>query len=811
MRASRLSCSLPATRRGLLALTALAMMGVSAARAQAPAAKNAAPPPPDTRPMARYIPRENLAVYAGTDGLETVTEAWNRTAAYKILTETSVGSMLEEMLTQLADQRMADNPNRKMNGADLVTIVKHVARYGFALGLEAKEGSGFGVLAFRGASSRDVRAPFARWLGTMMGDAKPQVIKKAGRTMIAVPGPDGKTPQWFWWSEGNDLVIADSGGEEIVADVIDGKRPSALDHPLRTELSRPEGGFTPIAMAFLDSEGKIKVWENRAGMFFGRLAELGIHQFDYRVGFQDDALMTVARLKAPNPRKGLLAALDQPSFDKTKLLPIPQGLEDFTAFSIDGAKLIDQLMESASPEAKTQLSNTLDTFKTKSRVDLRKDVLSLLGPNMIAYIMPGTGATPARAAGSEPPPDEKNAPNFASRLLGGLNLGGGLPMNPLSMIRGPIPRWTLVADVKDDVAFGKALDNLMIAVNRELRERAAEAAEHAPRPGNAPAPGAEAGDEGSDGGRARKTAPPSPEFKLMPGGKDKVYALNIPSAISRRFPAGFRPTIRLSGKHLFVAVAPDVARQAEEVKADEWSPSGDLAPAYDQLPKNLTVLRVSDPRSTLPALLAAFPGQFQFGLNSAYAAGLARLNPPKPDQNQAGQPGVAPGGNAAYPGSNAAYPGAISSGSALDSASPQPGAIPPAGYPGSGGSGGSGSGGPSTPSDTLVTFRIDPAKMPKADDIRARLFPGSLSVTTDDQMVRIVSRHAFPNMVAASALLGIPMVQSAIQKAKEPPKPAAGNEAGGGAEAPATPGGSSTSPAFPGGSQSESPRNKRGR
>ena len=209
----------------------------------------------------------------------------------------------------------------------------------------------------------------------------------------------------------------------------------------------------------------------------------GLERFDYRWGFQDDALMSVTRLKAPKPRKGFLALFDQPTFDKGKLPPLPEGIESFGVLSVDPAKAFGMIQAMLpTPAAQAKLTEAVDALKNKSRLDLRKDLLARLGPKVAFYVMPGSNPATARAAG-EPEKDAAGAAG-GSNPLGGL-LGG---MIPGALRSGwaragavQIPRVTMVAQVDDPEAFGKSLETLMIALNRQLKEQASASADAAAR------------------------------------------------------------------------------------------------------------------------------------------------------------------------------------------------------------------------------------------------------------------------------------------------------------------------------------------
>ncbi len=141
-------------RAGVLTLVLAGLAVGSTASAQTAAAKKAAPAPPDTSPLARYIPRENLAFFIGSDGLDTQAELWKKTAAYKILTETPLGDMLEDMTAQLAEKALAARPNRKLTGPDIVTIVKHMATGGFVIADNAPPNQGSGDVDLRSPRRR---------------------------------------------------------------------------------------------------------------------------------------------------------------------------------------------------------------------------------------------------------------------------------------------------------------------------------------------------------------------------------------------------------------------------------------------------------------------------------------------------------------------------------------------------------------------------------------------------------------------------------------------------------------------------------
>src|SRR5271166_1436910 len=53
--------------------------------------------------LARYFPRQDLVVYVEFDGIDRHREAWKKTAAARLLTETTTGAMYEESLPRIFD------------------------------------------------------------------------------------------------------------------------------------------------------------------------------------------------------------------------------------------------------------------------------------------------------------------------------------------------------------------------------------------------------------------------------------------------------------------------------------------------------------------------------------------------------------------------------------------------------------------------------------------------------------------------------------------------------------------------------------
>ena len=71
-------------------------------------------------------------------------------------------------------------------------------------------------------------------------------IQKAGRTFYPIDKEKGSG----WWFEKGDLVV--SNKPDLVMAVLDGKEPTAADHPFRVDLLKVRDGFQPVVAGFVD-------------------------------------------------------------------------------------------------------------------------------------------------------------------------------------------------------------------------------------------------------------------------------------------------------------------------------------------------------------------------------------------------------------------------------------------------------------------------------------------------------------------------------------------------------------------------------
>jgi hypothetical protein len=454
-------------------------------------------------PLASAIPAEGLTAFVEHEGFASHPVAWKRTAIYRMLHETSLGTMLEEIITQGADYVLGASDGGPLDGKELVAVLEHLAEKGFAIGFATGPPGGrpkSAVIVIRDAADSDV---FKRVLGRMRELNQPaahQVEAAGGRKLWLA-----KSPGVRWWFEGKNFVLTHSADPEAnpALDALLGKLPSALKHPSYAPLDRLEAGGVPSGRLFVDVSA-LPPLTPRAG----ELGLGGIRRVEARWGIEGEGVMLTLGVRAPRPRSGVLALFDQPPIQSGTTVVLPEGAADYTLVSIDLLKLADAataLIEHDDPDAAESRKRFAARFRERTGLSLRDDVLPKIGPRM-ALLRPGGG-------------------------------GGSL----ISMWFHP-PDFALVAELKDARGFSATLDRLMEAANRELKSAGAMV----PRQeGQLPRDGTEFA-----------------EFRRLKG-PDQGYILAVPPSVLPT-PAGLRPTLLIEPDRsvLVVAGSPAAARRA---------------------------------------------------------------------------------------------------------------------------------------------------------------------------------------------------------------------------------------------------------
>jgi hypothetical protein len=522
---------------------------------------------PKPASLARFFPSRDLVAYVEFDGLDAHADLWHKTAAYQLLNQTTTGAMLEEITAQVAgiDERTSP-PRGRLPGKDWVFIAKGIARAGFALGVvrapDEPKPSCIGLVV-RGAGRGPLRAALGKLMDLDGAEATgAHVAEKPGGRKIVSPGSP-QNPGAAWWIEGDDLAMSlgPPQGVDIMIECLDGTRPDARRNSVRTALATAETAFTPIGLAFLDRAALPPLPQQAVALGLDRLERV-----EFRWGFDGSALMSTTRLVALAPRHGVLALLDQPTFDRRGLFPLPGGLAGFSAFSLAPDVVYDQLTGLAAqndPRAQAQFEALENSVSRATGQRLRQDILARLGPRMAFYTVPS----------------KINAP---TNILEGLAQG---------LVH--IPRSTVLIELKEPEAFAGVLDQLMAAAQKFLKDQA-----------------------------ALPPAGPAAEIRRLSGVKHG-YVVAIPPALLP-LPAGMRPTILIGKRTLILGTTPAAARAAPALETGANGPPADdpLAGALSKTSSKMVFLHIADPRqSLLPEVIANLPALVQL-VGSAASGGM---------------------------------------------------------------------------------------------------------------------------------------------------------------------------------------------
>jgi prepilin-type processing-associated H-X9-DG protein len=493
--------------------------------------------------LARYVPRRGLVFYLEFDGVNAHAAGWHESAAYKLLVETKLGALLEDLGVQTLDLVQASlPPERRAKGLDLVDVLKRVARGGFVAGLTGRSATGSNaVVVLRGGDD----PVFRRLIDSLTagvskegaGDeqkARPAGMAKAARR----PRPLFK--ELVWWVENGELVVAGKSMVDEIMAAVDGKAPSAVDHPVRAALRKADGGFEPVAVGFLDMAALAPLSAEAT-----RLGLDGVERVELRFGFQDRALATLIRVVAPEPRRGLLALLDQPTFGVDSLPPLPADVTSFAVLSLDVAKASNRIEELLRPKPGAGVANVRDG--ASPTVAARTELLAQLGPKIAFYAQK---------------PDRLDTETVAAMIID--RLAG----------------WTFAAPVRDEAAAAGAMDTLVGMLNQSIKRQLQLL-------------------------QRRGLIAPVWSIDLRQTAERRGYTLEYVNSQPVVL-AKLRPTVAVSRGQLVVAGSPGAVERTL-AGGPHWQPAGELVPIVQRLPAGLIYVSLQDPRVFGSIALRALP------------------------------------------------------------------------------------------------------------------------------------------------------------------------------------------------------------
>jgi prepilin-type processing-associated H-X9-DG protein len=493
-------------------------------------------------PPALFVPAAPLAVYFEFDGIRAHQATWEKTAAYRVWNDTKTGAMISGIAKQMmasAGDGSGDGPTAD----ETARMLRHVMNRGAAVAVivpagpenaanDVAGGAGgkpSGAIIVRDARGKDGEV-FTRLLdrvARLNGLDRPDGPHKPGQTT-----PVTANARYFF--QGEDLVLMFGATHEASVATLSSlarreDRPDDAPKPPFALMKSPTG-VDVISHGYVDF--------TRVGPLPPEAKDLGldgVKRIEMCWGFENEAIVSYARLVAPTPRRGLLALMDQPTFNADTVLPLPEGLTDYAVLSIDWTKVIDMARDM--PQTREQTIQALAQLRQMTGFDLRDDLLGALGPQWAFYSMPQKIEAPGTP-------------------LGGL---GSWVLNP--------PKLAAVVQVKDRERLEASVKKIIDLTNDQL---------------------------------ARQAQGPGPRVRVEPS-RDGGYIIDIPPAVAP-LPAGIRPAIRFSDTMAALGISPEVAQAALDAK-----PAADIKEALKPFGDRLTFFQQTDPRGSVPELLANVP------------------------------------------------------------------------------------------------------------------------------------------------------------------------------------------------------------
>ena len=280
----------------------LAILGSLALAAMLTASTRSAEP---NRSPRRCIPARGLVAYLEYEGLDAHDRAWQATAARDLLVKTPAGSMVIDLVKQLAGDWLEEEFGGVLNVGDAMTIAEVMVRRGFACAISQDETASHCMLVLKDIGRGENLKRLAHVRGVF--NASPSVLfaevermSFRGRSIYRLDDGDPVSV----WFEGDDLVLVcslDSFTAHIanaqrgnadplnahkkhignILDCVDGKQLDVSKHPAYLS-AQAEGkdlkGFEPSGLWFVDTSGELGTVMLVEGL--GIATDVVLSQFD---------------------------------------------------------------------------------------------------------------------------------------------------------------------------------------------------------------------------------------------------------------------------------------------------------------------------------------------------------------------------------------------------------------------------------------------------------------------------------------------------------------------------------------------------
>jgi hypothetical protein len=373
-------------------LLIVAVGGICLGLSRSSAQQEAATPAPE-----KLLPQDAV-LYIGWDGHAHHQEAWEQTAAYESLYKSGLVPALSKAAKALIGQ--AGRPEAELISKVYDHLVAHGLSLAVSLTAEAGPPQPVAVLVIHQAA--ELEPALAKLLKENAGDdlqIETETIR--GRQVNRAPLPDAPGFEFGWWTEGRHLVIvAGVAAVEATIDTAEGQngRGNITKNRLWSKY-RGEADFAVTSVGWVDLKtlrdmlGEMPLPAQTAAgdpLTINRvLKPLGLDGLDAlvgRSGYKGKAVWSEGTAETHGPRRGLLALAEQQPMQLGDLPPLPAGTAGFFAFSLDWAKMYDDLSTMAKelaalgpPQVHQQVVGVIDNLPQILPIHPREDLLAPLG------------------------------------------------------------------------------------------------------------------------------------------------------------------------------------------------------------------------------------------------------------------------------------------------------------------------------------------------------------------------------------------------------------------------------------------------
>jgi hypothetical protein len=354
-------------------------------------------------------------IYLRWDGTKAHRAAYDQTALGKMMKGDTgkffsgvFGLLSETVVSTLTTQGLLEGKRPE----ELQRLQKDSAEAGKLLGLLGDQGF---VLAIEG---RSVLPPSAQVTLIVPGaGAKPgplfgtlRLVTSLAKVPVKEVKADGHTYSVIeagpaslgWWIEGQHAVVVATTDSIPEA----AKRMRSGDHlrlPSNSLYKQLTGfkEFETSARAFLDTQALAKLARSshkEAGPLIKEIGLDGLQSVVFYSGFQGDAERSLTEISTAGERRGLLNLLSGKPFTLKDVPKLPPDVFSWSMSTFDpgvwhdtAVHSVEAVIRLASPDQLPQMKQFLKQVDQALGINLRKDLLASIGPQLVQYSSPSEG------------------------------------------------------------------------------------------------------------------------------------------------------------------------------------------------------------------------------------------------------------------------------------------------------------------------------------------------------------------------------------------------------------------------------------